>query len=82
VRVYKGAGCPACDGKGYKGRTGLYEVLEVTDDIRDLILNGASAMELRKKAIEQGMLTLRRSGLVKAAAGVTTLEEVYRETVR
>ena len=82
VKVYKGAGCPACDGKGYKGRTGLYEVLEVTDDIRDLILNGASAMELRKKAIEQGMLTLRRSGLVKVAAGITTLEEVYRETVR
>jgi type IV pilus assembly protein PilB len=82
VRVYKGAGCPACDGKGYKGRTGLYEVLEVTDDIRDLILNGASAMELRKKAIEQGMLTLRRSGLIKVAAGITTLEEVYRETVR
>jgi type IV pilus assembly protein PilB len=82
VKVYKGTGCPACDGKGYKGRTGLYEVLEVTDDIRDLILNGASAMELRKKAIEQGMLTLRRSGLVKAAAGVTTLEEVFRETVR
>jgi type IV pilus assembly protein PilB len=82
VKVYKGAGCPACDGKGYKGRTGLYEVLEVTDEMRDLILAGTSAMELRKKAIEQGMLTLRRSGLVKAAAGITTLEEVYRETVR
>jgi len=82
VKVYKGAGCPACDGKGYKGRTGLYEVLEVTDDIRDLILNGASAMELRKRAIEQGMISLRRSGLIKVAAGITTLEEVYRETVR
>ena len=82
MKVYKGAGCPACDGKGYKGRTGLYEVLEVTDDIRDLILNGASAMELRKRAIEQGMISLRRSGLIKVAAGITTLEEVYRETVR
>jgi type IV pilus assembly protein PilB len=82
VKAYKGAGCPACDGKGYKGRTGLYEVLEVTDGMRELIMGGASAMELRKKAIEQGMLTLRRSGLIKAAAGITTLEEVYRETVR
>jgi len=82
VKVYKGTGCPACDGKGYKGRTGLYEVLEVTDDIRDLILNGAPAMDLRRKAVEQGMLSLRRSGLIKAAAGITTLEEVYRETVR
>ena len=81
TKVYKGTGCPACDGKGYKGRTGLYEVLEVTDDIRDLILNGAPAMELRKKAIDQGMLTLRRSGLIKVAAGITTLEEVFRETI-
>jgi type IV pilus assembly protein PilB len=82
VKVCKGTGCPACDNKGYKGRTGLYEVLEVTDEIRDLILAGTSAMELRKKAIEQGMLSLRRSGLIKAAGGVTSLEEVYRETVR
>ena len=82
VKAYKGTGCPACDGKGYKGRTGLYEVLEVTDDIRDLILNGASAVDLRRKGIEQGMITLRRSGLIKVAAGITTLEEVYRETVR
>jgi type IV pilus assembly protein PilB len=82
VKVYKGTGCPACDGKGYKGRTGLYEVLEVTDEIRDLILTGSPANEIRRKAVDQGMLSLRRSGLVKAAAGVTTLEEVYRETVR
>jgi type IV pilus assembly protein PilB len=60
---------------------GLYEVVEVTDDLRELILVGASALELRKKAIEQGMMTLRRSGLVKAAAGMTTLEEVMRESV-
>ncbi len=80
VKAYRGTGCPACDNKGYKGRTGLYEVLEVTDEIRDLILGGASAMELRKKATEQGMISLRRSGLIKVAAGITTLEEVYRET--
>jgi type IV pilus assembly protein PilB len=81
VKVLKRQGCQACGNKGYKGRTGLYEVVEITDEIRELILVGASALELRKKAIEQGMMTLRRSGLIKAAAGVTTLEEVMRESV-
>jgi type IV pilus assembly protein PilB len=76
-----GKGCPACNNTGYKGRVGLYEVMEINDDIRELILVGASAIELRKKALEAGMITLRRSGLIKAAAGLTTLEEVVRETV-
>ncbi|MGB8661812.1 MAG: hypothetical protein WCD34_15405, partial [Candidatus Acidiferrum sp.] len=65
----------------YKGRTGLYEVMEINDELRELILVGASALELKKKAIEQGMITLRRSGLIKVALGQTTLEEVLRETV-
>jgi type IV pilus assembly protein PilB len=60
---------------------GLYEVLEISDELRELILVGASALELRKKGIEQGMISLRRSGLIKVAAGMTTLEEVFRETV-
>jgi type IV pilus assembly protein PilB len=81
VKVYKGAGCSTCGNKGYKGRCGLYEVLEITDELRELILVGASALELRKKAIEQGMITLRKSGLIKAKTGQTTLEEVFRETV-
>jgi len=81
TKVYKGQGCSTCNNKGYKGRVGLYEVLEVTDELRELILVGASALELRKKGIEQGMFSLRRSGLIKAAAGMTTLEEVFRETV-
>ncbi|MFZ0962177.1 MAG: type IV-A pilus assembly ATPase PilB [Terriglobia bacterium] len=81
VKVYKGAGCSTCGNKGYKGRCGLYEVLEITDELRELILVGASALELRKKAIEQGMISLRKSGLIKAALGMTTLEEVFRETV-
>ena len=81
VKVYKGQGCSTCGNKGYKGRVGLYEVLEITDELRELILVGASALELKRKAIEQGMISLRRSGLIKAAAGVTTLEEVIRETV-
>jgi type IV pilus assembly protein PilB len=81
VKVYKGAGCSTCGNKGYKGRCGLYEVLEITDELRELILVGASALELRKKAIEQGMISLRKSGLIKCALGMTTLEEVFRETV-
>jgi type IV pilus assembly protein PilB len=81
VKVCKRQGCPACGNKGYKGRTGLYEVVEITDELRELILVGASTLELKKKAIEQGMMSLRRSGLVKVAAGMTTLEEVMRVSV-
>jgi type IV pilus assembly protein PilB len=77
----KGKGCGTCNNTGYKGRAGLYEVMEIDDEIRELILVGASAVELKKKAIELGMITLRRSGLIKVMDGVTTLEEVARETV-
>ena len=81
LKTYKGKGCSTCNNTGYKGRIGLYEVMEVTDDIRELILIGASALELRKKAIDDGMITLRESGLHKIRSGVTTIEEVVRETV-
>jgi type IV pilus assembly protein PilB len=81
VQIMKGAGCGTCNKTGYKGRTGLYEVMEVDDEIRELVLVGASAIELKKKAIERGMITLRRSGLIKVAQGWTTLEEVARETI-
>jgi len=81
TQIFKGKGCTVCNNTGYKGRVGLYEVMEITDELKELILVGASAMELKKKAIENGMITLRRSGLVKAALGHTTLEEVIRETV-
>jgi type IV pilus assembly protein PilB len=81
VQIMKGKGCATCNKTGYKGRTGLYEVMEVDDEIRELVLVGASAVELKKKAIERGMITLRRSGLIKVAAGWTTLEEVARETI-
>ena len=73
VKIYHGKGCSVCNKGGYKGRTGLYEVMEINDELRELILVGASALELKKKAIEQGMITLRRSGLVKVAAGQTTM---------
>jgi len=81
VQIMKGKGCATCNKTGYKGRTGLYEVMEVDDEIRELVLVGASAVELKKKAIERGMITLRRSGLIKVAQGWTTLEEVARETI-
>ncbi|MGB7436217.1 MAG: type IV-A pilus assembly ATPase PilB [Candidatus Acidiferrum sp.] len=81
TKIYHGKGCSTCGKRGYKGRTGLYEVMEINDELRELILVGASALELKKKAIEQGMITLRRSGLIKSALGLTTLEEVIRETV-
>ena len=78
----KGNGCEKCNNTGYKGRVGLYEVMEVTDELRELVLVGASALELRRKAIDDGMITLRQSGLRKVKEGVTTLEEVVRETVK
>ena len=81
VKIRKGKGCGICNNSGYKGRCGLYEVMEIDDEIRELILVGASAVELKKKAIERGMITLRRSGLIKVMDGATTLEEVARETV-
>ncbi len=81
VKLYRGEGCQSCRNKGYKGRIGLYEVREVTDELRELILAGASALDLKKKALDQGMISLRRSGLLKVVAGLTTLEEVMRETM-
>ena len=81
IKIQKGKGCGVCNNTGYKGRCGLYEVMEVDDEIRELVLVGASAVELKKKAIERGMITLRRSGLIKVMAGMTTLEEVARETI-
>jgi type IV pilus assembly protein PilB len=81
TKIFIGKGCGTCNRTGYKGRVGLYEVMEINDELRELILVGASALELKKKAIDQGMLTLRKSGLTKVAMGFTTLEEVIRETV-
>lgn len=81
LKIYKGTGCQTCNNTGYKGRVGLYEVMEITDEVRELILIGASALELRKKAVDDGMITLRESGLQKIRNGVTTIEEVVRETV-
>jgi type IV pilus assembly protein PilB len=81
VTPMKGRGCDKCNLTGYKGRVGLYEVMQVDDEVKELILVGASGLELRKKAIERGMITLRQSGLHKVKDGATTIEEVLRETV-
>jgi type IV pilus assembly protein PilB len=74
----KGKGCPACNNTGYKGRVALYEVMPVKDELKDLILEGASSAELKKAAIRLGMKSLRMSGLTKVAEGVTTIDEVLR----
>jgi type IV pilus assembly protein PilB len=81
LRIKRGRGCERCNNTGYKGRVGLFEVLAFTDEIRDMILSGASSIELKRKAIEEGMVSLRMSGLQKIKEGLTTLEEVLRETV-
>ncbi len=81
LKIKRGRGCERCNNGGYKGRVGLYEVLAFSDEIRDMILSGASSIELKRKAIEEGMVSLRMAGLAKIREGVTTLEEVLRETV-
>jgi type IV pilus assembly protein PilB len=81
VKVYRGAGCKVCNGSGYKGRVGLFEVMEMTCDLKEAIIVNANMVELKKIAIADGMITLRQSGLSKVHEGVTTLEEVVRETV-
>jgi type IV pilus assembly protein PilB len=82
VTPMRGAGCDRCNNTGYKGRVGLYEVMEVGEELRELVLVGASGLELRRKAIDEGMITLRHSGLRKVKDGLTTIEEVVRETVK
>jgi len=78
--VYKGKGCSRCSGTGYKGRQGLYEVMPITGAIREMILDRSSTSDLRNKAREEGMITLREDGLLKIEKGITTVEEVLRET--
>ena len=81
LQLFKGKGCTACYETGLKGWVGLFETMEISEGIRDLIRSGARAVEIRKQALEEGMLTLRRSGLEKIKQGITTIEEVLRETV-
>ena len=77
----RGEGCSDCGQSGYKGRVGLYEVMETTDELRELIVGGGTVTDLRTTALQQGMVTLRRSGLEKIKEGITTLEQVSKETI-
>jgi type IV pilus assembly protein PilB len=79
--VYKGKGCTICNGTGYKGRLGLYEVMTMKEEIKELVLARASASEIKKEAIRLGMKTLRQSGVTKVKSGMTTIEEVLRSTM-
>ena len=81
IELYRGRGCDECNQRGYKGRVGIYEVMVIGEDIRELILSGASAVELRRKAMEEGMIGLRQSGLQKIRDGITTIDEVVRESI-
>jgi type IV pilus assembly protein PilB len=81
LKIKRGRGCDRCGNSGYKGRIGLYEVLQFSDEIREMVLSGSTSIELKRKAIEEGMVSLRSSGLQKIRSGTTTLEEVLRETV-
>ena len=80
VKIFEPTGCEKCTNTGYKGRIGLYEVMEIDDEIKELIMVGVSTSELRMKAKERGMLTLRESGINKIKSGITSIEEVLRET--
>jgi len=78
--VYAAGGCPACSNTGYSGRTGLYEVMPVSDALREMILNRGSASEIKEQAVREGMITLRGDGILKLKAGVTSLAEILRES--
>ncbi|MEN6458551.1 MAG: ATPase, T2SS/T4P/T4SS family [Thermoguttaceae bacterium] len=81
MKYYRGRGCAACNNTGYRGRTGLFEYLPMNEQLRDLVNHGASTQQMREAALQSGMITLRQSGLQKIKDGVTTIEEVVRETV-
>src|SRR5205823_13278984 len=81
TKIYHGKGCTTCGKRGYKGRTGLYEVMEINDELRELILVGASALELKKKAIEQGMITLRRS-VIRSEEHTSELQSLAQRVCR
>jgi type IV pilus assembly protein PilB len=78
---YKGQGCPTCNGSGYKGRVGFYQVMPMFEELREMILAGANTAEIKRESMRLGVKTMRQSGLTKMAEGVTSLEEVLRCTI-
>ena len=81
-KVFKGEGCDVCNGTGYKGRVALYEIMPMTEELRDIVTRGATTLEIKEVAIKEGMKTLRDVGLMKVNQGITTLEEVSRVTIQ
>ena len=80
LKIYTGKGCKACNYTGDKGRIGLFEVMPITNSIKELVLSGGSILDIRQTALREGMLPLRQSGLIKIKSGITSIEEVLRET--
>ena len=80
AELYRGQGCEACRKTGYKGRVGIYELFLISEEIRSLILRKASTSEIRRHAMECGMVSIREDGWAKAQAGQTTVEEILRVT--
>jgi type IV pilus assembly protein PilB len=78
---YKGEGCPACNGTGYKGRIGIYQVMPMFEEIRELVLAGANTAEIKRESMRLGIKTMRQSALTKLKEGATSFEEVLRSTV-
>jgi type IV pilus assembly protein PilB len=81
VTCFRGMGCGQCGGSGYRGRLALYEVMPVSEELRDQILAGGSANDIKRAATEVGMITLRQAGLTKLKDGLTTMEEILRVTM-
>jgi type IV pilus assembly protein PilB len=81
ITLYKGKGCSTCNNTGYKGRVALYEVMPIADEIKELVLAGATALEIKREAVRLGMHTLRMAGIIKIKEGVTTIEEILRCTM-
>jgi type IV pilus assembly protein PilB len=80
IQFYRGRGCPQCNKTGYRGRTAVFEILEISEPIRELILEKAPTVVIKQKARELGMKSLREEALLKLHDGLTTFEEVVRET--
>ncbi|MFW5698193.1 MAG: type II secretion system protein GspE, partial [Fimbriimonadaceae bacterium] len=78
IQLFRGEGCEKCKGSGYKGRTGLHELMVMTDDLRDEVLKRAPSHQLRNLALREGMMTLQMDAVAKVLKGVTTVEEVLR----
>jgi type IV pilus assembly protein PilB len=81
AKMFKGMGCATCNNTGYKGRVALYEVMRFHDELKEMVLQGASAAELKAGAIKRGMITLRMAGTRKMLEGMTTAEEIMRVTM-